>query len=81
MKTAAKKGLYLANIKGSDTQILHPVQRMTLIQRKMARIEFLYILFIKKKWITKIFFFGEKNDFEKIDLKKIYFFPNLKFLY
>ena len=61
MKTAAKKGLYLANIKGSDTQSLHPVEVVTLIQRKLARIEFSYILFIRKTFGAKnVFFLREK---------------------
>ena len=46
MKTSAKIPYYLANIKGSDTQSLPPEERVTLIQRKMARMEFLYIPYI-----------------------------------
>ena len=68
MKTTAKIPHYWANIKGLDTKSLPKVAGIILIQRKMARIEFLYIRFIRKKK-SKHFFFWEKNDFENFELR------------
>ena len=59
----------LGKYKNLNTQSLHPEEWLTLIQRKMARMEFLYIRFIRKKKSKNFFFLVKQGvDFHPYPL-------------